>query len=58
MICLLALWIDSYVEILGDGQRDLLKHLFIPNILFDLSGLAILNAVLAGSRTRSARKDL
>jgi len=56
LLCLLALVIDGYVEILGDGQRDLLKHLFIPNVLFDLALLAVFNALLARGAAAFGRK--
>jgi hypothetical protein len=42
-VCMLALWIDMFVEILGDGQRDLLKHLVMPNMFFDFLLIAVVN---------------
>jgi hypothetical protein len=46
LLCALAFWVDSFVEIWGDGQRDLLKHLVMPNLLFDFLMIAIINIAL------------
>jgi hypothetical protein len=46
LVCLLGMGIDAFVQILGDGPRDLIKHLVIANVLFDLSALAAINAAL------------
>jgi hypothetical protein len=46
LICLLAMIIDGYVEVLGDGHRDLLKHMLVPNLLFDFAWLTVFSAAL------------
>lgn len=46
LIFLCAFWVDSMVEIWGDGQRDLLKHLVMPNMFFDYLWIAALNLAL------------
>lgn len=43
LICLAAFFLDCFVELVGDGQRDLLKHLFVPNLLFDFMLIAVTN---------------
>ncbi len=55
LLCLLAIGIDWFIQIWGDGQRDLLKHLFISNILFDLAALSVLNACLAAGLERLSK---
>ena len=37
---------DMTITILGDGKYELIKHLFMSNILFDIAALAFLNNVL------------
>jgi hypothetical protein len=46
LLLLLAFWADLIVEIWGDGQRDLLKHLFLPNMFFDYLLIAAINILL------------
>jgi hypothetical protein len=46
LVCALAFWLDSFVEIWGDGPRDLLKHLFMPNMFFDFLLIAIINMTI------------
>ncbi len=38
LICLLAMWIDSFIEIWGDGQRDLLNTFSFPTYSSTLPG--------------------
>lgn len=38
--------LDAMVQILGDGQRDLLKHLFSANLFFDLALIAVFAILL------------
>jgi hypothetical protein len=47
LLCLLAVPIDAMVQILGDGQRDLLKHLFTANMFFDFALIANVNIGIA-----------
>jgi hypothetical protein len=37
---------DMGVAILGDGKQELIKHLFLANVLFDLAAIVFLNGVL------------
>lgn len=37
LFLLLSCWLDMWVAILGDGIADLVKHLFLSNIMFGLS---------------------
>lgn len=37
---------DMSVAILGDGKHELLKHLFLSNVLFDIAAIVFLNGVL------------
>jgi hypothetical protein len=46
-ICLVSFWVDMLIQMLGDGPRDLLKHLFIANLLFDFLLIATLNIAVA-----------
>jgi len=46
-VCLPAFITDSYVQIFGDGQRDLLKHLFIANMLYDFVLIFSLNIIIS-----------
>lgn len=46
-ICLTGFWVDLLIQMLGDGPRDLLKHLLIANLLFDFLLIATLNIGLA-----------
>ena len=43
LVCLAAFLLDCFVELVGDGQRDLLKHLLLPNLLFDFLFIAAAN---------------
>jgi hypothetical protein len=46
LICVIAFGVDSLVEIWGDGQRDLLKHLFMPNMFFDFLLISVVNIAI------------
>lgn len=46
LVFLCAFWIDSLIEIWVDGQRDLLKHLAMPNMFFDYAWIASLNIIV------------
>jgi hypothetical protein len=60
LILLAAGWVDMYVQILGDGQRDLLKHLFLSNICLGLAFIAAFNALIlaAGPLVDAVRKGI
>jgi len=51
------------VAILGDGRYELIKHLYLANVLFDLAAIALLNVVFVsclevlGSRRARPRPD-
>lgn len=44
--------VDMYVAILGDGKWEIVKHLFLSNVLFDVSTIASLNIIVAGGIKR------
>lgn len=48
-LSLAAFWIDSFVQILGDGQRDLTKHLLVANLFFNFLLLAVINSAIAAT---------
>ena len=48
-LSLAAFWIDMFVQILGDGQRDLTKHLLVANLFFNFLLLAVINSALAAA---------
>jgi hypothetical protein len=50
--CLFHIWI----EVFGDGKRDLIKHLFLPNVLFDIAVICAVNIVLL--RLMKLRQEL
>ncbi len=37
------MWLDILVQMLGDGPRDLLKHLLTANLFFDFLSIVVLN---------------
>jgi hypothetical protein len=37
---------DMVVAIIGDGKYELIKHLFLSNVLFDIGAIVFLNSVL------------
>jgi hypothetical protein len=43
----IACTVDMAVAILGEGKADLIKHLFLANVLFDIAAIAFLNMLLA-----------
>lgn len=45
LILILACWLDMWIAIFGDGIADLVKHLFLVNIMSDLSILFTLAMV-------------
>lgn len=42
----LACLTDMIVAILGDGKYELIKHLFLSNVLFDISAILFVNSLL------------
>lgn len=44
--------VDMYVAILGDGKWEIVKHLFLSNVLFDLSTIASINIIIVGGLKR------
>jgi hypothetical protein len=46
---------DMFVALLGDGRYELIKHLFLANILFDLGVLALLCLTLVYFQNRTQR---
>jgi hypothetical protein len=47
---------DMFVAILGDGKYELIKHLFLSNILFDIGAVVFLNSVLLYCLERTGKK--
>ncbi len=43
LVATLACIADMNVAVLGDGQREIVKHLFLANVLFDIALIAALN---------------
>lgn len=41
--------IDMYIAVLGDGKWEIVKHLFLSNVLFDLSSIAAINIIVVVS---------
>jgi hypothetical protein len=39
--------VDMFVALLGDGRYELIKHLFLANVLFDVGAIALLTFTLA-----------
>ena len=46
LVATLACVVDMNVAVLGDGQREIVKHLFLANVLFDLAAIAAVNLVV------------
>lgn len=46
LICTIACGADIMVAILGDGKYELVKHLFLSNLLFDIAAIAFLNSIV------------
>ena len=45
----IACLVDMGVAVMGDGKRDLIKHLFLSNLLFDIASIAFLNLLIVSS---------
>jgi len=43
LLATLACFVDLTIQVLGDGRADIIKHLFLANVLFDLAAMAALN---------------
>ncbi len=52
LIATLACVLDMAVAILGDGRYELIKHLFLANLTFDLAAVVFLASVLVRAQTR------
>lgn len=46
LISIIACIIDMNIAILGDGKTELIKHLFLSNVLFDIAAIAFFNSTL------------
>jgi len=46
LLATVALFVDMQVSILGDGRQELVKHLFLSNVLFDVASIAALNVLV------------
>jgi hypothetical protein len=57
LVAALACVVDMNVAVLGDGQREIVKHLFLANVLFDIALIAALNlGVVEWIQWRERRK--
>jgi hypothetical protein len=43
LLATLACLVDMNVQVLGDGRADILKHMFLANVLFDIALIAAFN---------------
>ncbi len=43
LLATLTCLVDMTVQVLGDGRADVLKHMFLANVLFDIAVIAALN---------------
>ena len=57
VICLVSMWVDILVQMLGDGPRDLLKHLLTANLFFDFLLIVVVNVGVA-MIFKGAKSDL
>jgi hypothetical protein len=57
LLLTLACGVDMLVAVLGDGRYELIKHLFLANLLFDLALLAFLGGLLLAGRDWLARRS-
>jgi hypothetical protein len=46
LLCTLACLVDTTIVIVGDGVVELVRHLFLSNLLFDVALLAFANSLL------------
>ena len=46
LLCTVACLVDTTIVIVGDGIVELVRHLFLSNLLFDIALLAFLNSLL------------
>jgi hypothetical protein len=46
LLVTLACPVHMWIEVFGDGKRDLIKHLFLPNVLFDISVILAVNVLV------------
>jgi hypothetical protein len=46
LLCTVACMADMTITILGDGMVEVVRHLFLANLLFDVAALAFLNSLL------------
>jgi hypothetical protein len=51
LLTTLAVIIDMYVAMFGDGIATLVRHLYLTNILFDIATIAALNIVVLHAPT-------
>ena len=56
LLATLAVAADLAVAMLGEGRHELIKHLYLANLLFDLAAIACLNGVLLWWRGRAAAR--
>jgi hypothetical protein len=42
LVAMIGCLVDMFVALLGDGRYELIKHLFLANVLFDVGAIALL----------------
>ena len=52
LVATLACPLDMGVAVLGEGRADLIKHLFLANLTFDVAAVVFFASVLVWARTR------
>jgi hypothetical protein len=61
LLATMACGVDMTVQVLGDGRADIIKHMLLANLLFDIAGIAALNvgviAILDWARRRRSKDD-
>lgn len=57
LLCIAACATDMWIEIFGDGKRDLLKHLVLPNLLFDIALSISIVIITAFASARFRRRE-
>jgi hypothetical protein len=46
LMATIACFIDMNVAVFGDGRHEIVKHLFLANVLFDVAAIAALNVAI------------
>ena len=57
LLCTVACLVDMTITILGDGMVEVVRHLFLANLLFDVALLAFLNSILLAGLQRLEKRS-